>query len=70
MKKTIIIAIALLWQGIVFAQCDDKGISTDPRDPNNIEKPVLKTIFFGFLTMETTTVKSISGCLDQIPILI
>lgn len=38
MKKTIIIAIALLWQGFVFAQCDDKGISTDPRNPTNTEK--------------------------------
>ena len=48
MKKTIIIAIALLWQGFVFAQCDDKGISTDPRDPNNTEKTSAENNFYWF----------------------
>lgn len=48
MKKTIIIAIALLWQGFVFAQCDDKGISTDPRNPTNTEKSSAENNFYWF----------------------
>ena len=48
MKRTIIMAICLIWQGITYAQCEDKGISTDPRDPSNTEKTSAENNFFWF----------------------
>jgi|GEM_PF-4634463 hypothetical protein len=48
MKKAIIFSIALLWSGWVIAQCDDKGISTDPRNPNNTEKSSAENSFYWF----------------------
>jgi hypothetical protein len=38
----------MLWCGFVFAQCDNKQISTDPRNPNNTEKPSAKNNLFWF----------------------
>lgn len=48
MKRIQIFTIALLWTVAVFAQCDDKGISTDPRIPNNTEKTSAENNFYWF----------------------